>query len=422
MKSSKWGEIYQNQASALPAQNHPRRWIAAVLLLVLGVSVLSGCGLVNRRHKDLAGVVNPGDQPDKILFEKAVHEIDHGRYDVGRLTLQTLINTYPDSEYLAKSKLAISDSYYREGGVSGLTEAIAEYKDFITFFPTAPEAPEAQFRVGMAHFHMMGKPDRDLAEARLAQVELKAFLLKYPDSPLLPQVKGRLRQIQEVLGTGNYAIGQFYYAKGALPAAEARFKEISDQYPDFSEADQALYYLGQTLEKERRPKEAVPYYSRVLTSYPLSPAAEDAKDRLAELHAPVPRASKAVMARARADALHRPQRDLMSRLTGMISSAPDLSATRHGPALLGKQPAAIEAKTQQPAPSPGNAIAVRQVTDESLTAGQPIDLKPAATDPGAPNPAAAANPQQGTSSSNQADLPRKKKKSKFGVLKKLDPF
>ncbi len=107
----------------------------------------------------MAGPANAGDQPDKVLYEKATNEIAHGRYDVGRLTLQTLMNTYPDSEYLAKTKLAIADSYYKEGGVSGLTQAEAEYKDFITFFPTAPEAPEAQFRVGMAHFHLMGKPD-----------------------------------------------------------------------------------------------------------------------------------------------------------------------------------------------------------------------------------------------------------------------
>ena len=63
-------------------------------------------------------MVNAGDQPDKILYERATNEITHGRYDVGRLTLQTLINTYPDSEYLAKAKLSIADSYYAEGGVS----------------------------------------------------------------------------------------------------------------------------------------------------------------------------------------------------------------------------------------------------------------------------------------------------------------
>jgi len=86
-------------------------------------------------HPDPGLVFSPGEQPDKVLYQKAVHEVAHSRYEVGRLTLQTLINTYPDSEYLSKAKLAIADSYYDEGGVSGFTQAEAEYKDSSPFSP-----------------------------------------------------------------------------------------------------------------------------------------------------------------------------------------------------------------------------------------------------------------------------------------------
>src|SRR5262245_25263713 len=96
--------------------------------------------------------------PDKILYARALANIKKGRHEVGRLNLQTLINTYPDSEYLAKSKLAIADSYYKEGGSANLTQAIAGYKDFIVFFPFLPEAPYAQIQVAMTHFKQMEKP------------------------------------------------------------------------------------------------------------------------------------------------------------------------------------------------------------------------------------------------------------------------
>ena len=46
-------------------------------------------------------------EPDKLLYDKAMEDVRRGRHEVGRLGLQTLINTYPDSEYLAKAKLAI---------------------------------------------------------------------------------------------------------------------------------------------------------------------------------------------------------------------------------------------------------------------------------------------------------------------------
>ena len=71
-----------------------------------------------------------------MLFDRAINDIEHSRYEIARLTLQTLINTYDTSEFLAKAKLAIADSWFREGGAHGLAQAEAEYKDFELFYPT----------------------------------------------------------------------------------------------------------------------------------------------------------------------------------------------------------------------------------------------------------------------------------------------
>src|SRR5277367_7072702 len=72
-------------------------------------------------------------QPDKELFDKAMTALKKGRYDVARLDLQTLLNTYPNSEYQMRAKLAVGDAWFKEGGTAALTQAEAEYKDFITF-------------------------------------------------------------------------------------------------------------------------------------------------------------------------------------------------------------------------------------------------------------------------------------------------
>src|SRR5881275_2555886 len=282
-------------------ENHSLKLALVVLLCAV---LLPACGLRHPRSADLAGPANGGDQPDKVLYEKATSEIAHGRYDVG-----------------------------------GLTQAEAEYKDFRTFFPTAPEAPEAQFRVGMAHFHLMGKSDRDRQEALLAEAELKEFLLKYPDSPLMPRVKRRLREVQEVLGQSDYKIAKFYYLKGAWPAARGRFQDIVEQYPSFSHADESLWYLGQTYERMRQPNKATPCYAQLMSDYPLSDWVDSAKQRLTAMHQPIPRPTKAVLARAQADALRRRRPDPIARLEGMMSSAPDTSMTRHGPVHLGPKPA-----------------------------------------------------------------------------------
>ena len=45
--------------------------------------------------------------PDGILWTRANRVIDHQRCDVARFTLQTLINTYPDSRYALDAEEAL---------------------------------------------------------------------------------------------------------------------------------------------------------------------------------------------------------------------------------------------------------------------------------------------------------------------------
>lgn len=82
--------------------------------------------------------------PDKQLYDRAVADIARRNYSAARLTLNTLINTYPASEYLKKAKLAIAESWDKEGAKA---QAEAEYRDFIRFYPNAPEADAARARL-----------------------------------------------------------------------------------------------------------------------------------------------------------------------------------------------------------------------------------------------------------------------------------
>jgi len=412
-------------------------------LLTLAVGFLPGCAAVNRMHHPDPGLVfSPGDQPDKVLYQKATHEVTHGRYEVGRLTLQTLINTYPDSEYLSKAKLAIADSYYDEGGVSGFTQAEAEYKDFITFFPTAPEAPEAQYRVGMAHFRLLAKADRDQTEALNAEAEFKEFLLKYPDSPLIFRVKGRLRQTQEVLAQGDFFTANLYYQHNAFLAARSRFQEIIDKYPDFSGGDQALFYLGQSLEHLRKGHDAVLYYSHVITDFPLSPLVPQAKSRLTALKAPIPRPTRAMLARAQADASHHVEKTWFNKATGLVSSAPDTSTTLFGPVHIGVSGSGIDESKQTGVATPNATIQASPGSEKSFDTAKPaVAPAPATNDSGKstesttqPDAAKTAAPANNSATAkdaatgkDQADAAKPaapaKKKGRFHVLKKVvDPF
>src|SRR5712664_3207754 len=227
-------------------------------------------------------------EPDKILYSKAMDDIKHGRHEVGRLNLQTLINTYPDSDYLAKAKLTIADSFYKEGGTANLTQAIQAYKDFGIFFPMLPEAGYAQLQVAMTHFKQMEKPDRDRTHARAAEDEFQVFLSKYPSDKLAPKAEQHLREVQELLAEGDFRIGYYYYVKEDKKAAESRLRAIVSRYPLYSKSDQALWMLGNIWQATEKKELAAPYYARIVRNYPLSPLVPNAKKRLNTLGAPVP--------------------------------------------------------------------------------------------------------------------------------------
>src|SRR5271157_1174385 len=187
----------------------------AILALFAVLAVAPGC----RKKAYENPITKDTQQPDKVLFDTAIDDIEHGRYERARLTLQTMMSTYDTSEYLAKAKLAVADSWYREGGSHGYAQAEAEYKDFILFYPQMEEAAEAQEKICKMQYDQMDKADRDPLHARRAEDECRQLLVQFPNSKFAPEAQQYLRNVQEVLADGEFKVGTFYHTKGSYPAA-----------------------------------------------------------------------------------------------------------------------------------------------------------------------------------------------------------
>jgi len=364
-----------------------RTWKFLAVPLVASL-LLAGCfGKKTNKQPDTGASA----EPDKVLYERAMQDIRHGRHDIGRLTLQTLINTYPDSEYLAKAKLAIADSYYKEGGTAGLMQAVAEYKDFITFFPFLDEAAYAQMQVAMAHYRRMDKPDRDRTEVRLAEEEFQTFLEKYPQSPLAPQAEQRLREVQEVLAEGDFRIARFYYIKGSMRASGARLLEMTNRYPLYSQADKALWMLGNIFERNEKGEIAAQYYSRIARDYPLSGLVDDAKAKLVKLGVPVPQPNPEALARMQHEReVTRERPGLLRRSMGILRSGPDVSMA----ARSGKPTLTPPGETPTETLTPGGKLAVGTAGGGGGTASNTAVVETVA--PGSPDSTAPSSSTSGT--------------------------
>ena len=271
---------------------------------------------------------NPIDQdtvqPDKALFDKAIHDMEKGRYRIARLTLQTLINTYDTSEYMAKAKLALADSWFREGGGNGFAQAEAEYKDFILFYPTMEEAAEAQSRVCMIHYNQMQKPDRDPDHALRADEECRQLMVQFPNSKFVPEMEQKLRSIQEVIAEGEYRVGDFYYKKGSLAASTNRLGAVVEHYPLYSKSDEALWKLGEAWGKmgPRFQKQSIEAFQRIVRDYPLSPYAEQATRLLEDKEQEVPEPDPVALARMEYEQENYKKPGRMATFLGVLRGKP----------------------------------------------------------------------------------------------------
>lgn len=408
-------------------------------LLLLSFDQIAAAGCCFHKKYETPIVKNT-QQPDKVLFDQAIKDIEHGRYETARISLQTMMNTYESSEYMAKAKLAVADSWYREGGANGFAQAEAEYKDFQLFYPQMEEAAEAQNRICTIHYKEMDKSDRDWTQTVQAESECRALIVQYPNSKFVPQAAQRLREIQESLAEHEFVVGDFYWKRDMNPAAANRLNAMVDQYPLYSKAGEALYEAGDAYSKmgPRYRKSAAEMFDRVVQEYPLSSRADDAKKRLQEMEMPVPPVDQAAANREKYDLENYHHPSLIGRATGLMKSGPDVShAAKIGPPTMTDPkrtiPASVPAVANtDTAAGAGTGPASTELTATTVGEGSALDKKPdarstqGATPAKTAEPAAASNQPLPTNrdaelkkyreqqAKKQAKLAKKKKKEESG--------
>jgi outer membrane protein assembly factor BamD len=422
-----------------------------VIALAAMLAITTAC--TNKKVSNPLAKVD-SKQPDKILFDRGMDAMKHNQFDVSRLDMQTLINTYPDSEFIARAKLALADSWYAEGGSAALAQAEQEYRDFETFFPNMPEAAEAQLKIANIHFQQMEKPDRDFTHAVRAEQEYRKVILQYPDNPkMVAEAKKRLMEVQEVIAEREFRVGRFYYLRQSYPAAIARLESLVERYPLYSKADEALYLIGQSyegevslanrseilskekhlteaqrknvdLQRERYMTDAIARaaeaYDRVLTRYPVMQYSDAAKARLEALKQPIPRPTRAMLAQNAAEENARHEESTMASIMGAFSKHPDVNeATTVGQPTLQDLPL-VDARELQEAASRviAGQAAKNSVEAQAFRTGSPGENQPAPT---SDNPAQPSATAPATTTPEAADDPNELKPTANATAAASDP-
>jgi len=255
------------------------RGLAWFLVAGLALAGAAGCGAGR-------GQVPPGTtDPDKLLFERGTAALNDRKWLTAREYFRQIVDGYPQSPYRADAKLGLADTYLGERTAQSYVQAINEYREFLTFYPTHPRADYAQFKLAMCHYYQMAKPERDQTETKEALKEFEVFFERFPNSKLAEEARQRQREARDRLSESEFRVGLFYYRARWYPGALDRFREVLAADPGFTRRDAVYYYLAETLVKVQRPAEALPYYERLVEEFEQSEYLEDARKRIAELKA-----------------------------------------------------------------------------------------------------------------------------------------
>lgn len=256
--------------------------ISSVMLrasFVVLISVLAACA---------TGPSDPPTgtpEPDKFLFERGTEALDDRKWLNAREYFRRLVDTYPQSSLRADAKLGIGDSYLGDGSTEGKILGINEFREFLTFFPTHRRADYAQYKLGMGHFLQMLSPQRDQTETREAIKEFETFVERYPNSPLMGEVRERLREARDRLASSDYQVGLFYFRNRWYPGAVDRFKVLLARDAEYTYRDAVYFHLAESLMRMNQNAEALPYFERLVKEFEKSEYLEEARRRIAELKA-----------------------------------------------------------------------------------------------------------------------------------------
>lgn len=232
-------------------------------------------------------------EPDKFLFERGNEELAKKHWYAAREYFRNVVDRYPQSAIRPDAKLALGDTYLLENSAESRVLAVNEYQEFLSYFPTNRRADYAQFKIAYAHYKQMLAPQRDQTETREAIAQFDAFLKRFPNSDLKGEAEKYHRESRDRLGLSELAVGVFYTRVKWCPGAIDRLDKLVKDDPQFSNRDEAFFYMAECYYTAKQNAIALPYYDRIVKEFTTSEYLEKAKKRIAEIKATAPKTPQA---------------------------------------------------------------------------------------------------------------------------------
>jgi outer membrane protein assembly factor BamD len=197
---------------------------------------------------------------------------------------QHVIDQFPFSPYAEDAEMKIGLAYYQQ---KDYAEAIGALDDFQRMHPTSQNLELVTYYIGMSYYDQMGREDQDQSKTEAALKRFQELEQRFPEGGFAQLAHEKVVVCREMLARNQMVVGNYYYKRANFRAAESRFAELMQKYPDTPVAPDALFELGISLEKEGKKYSAAQAFTAVEKHFPDSGYAKKADSELKKLHEPI---------------------------------------------------------------------------------------------------------------------------------------
>lgn len=248
------------------------RAAAFVLAMLIAAPVFSLTGCASA--PEVQGIRDP-----KELYDKAMASYLDEKFEDSEKTFKTLMEEHPLSPYASEAQLMLGDVCY---ALERYEDAASYYTNFAAMHPRHSRAAYAFFQKGMSYFKDILSIDRDQTATKKALFAFQDLTAGYPSSPYAPKANELVVFLKGRLAEREFYVANFYFKNDNYKGALGRLRDILKTYPDAGIADKTLYMIADTYARLGEARLARNAYSTLVTNYPASPLADDARAKLKE--------------------------------------------------------------------------------------------------------------------------------------------
>lgn len=220
------------------------RSVAALLLALVLIGPLAGCGLLPDQEDETVG------WSANKLYSEAKGAMSDGTYDKAIKLFEKLEARYPYGRYAQQAQLEVAYAHYKQMEPAS---AIAACDRFIRLHPNHPNVDYAYYLKGLVNFNedlgllghvaMQDLTERDPKAAKESFDSFRDLVTKFPDSKYSVDATARMKYLVNALAAHEVHVADYYMRRGAYVAAVNRVQTAIKTYPDAPTNEKALFIL-----------------------------------------------------------------------------------------------------------------------------------------------------------------------------------